>query len=468
MDLELKIPSTVVVHLGAPTDSSAQNVTIPFVDYIKNVASSEIFPTWPENALIANIYAQITFTLNRIFTEHYRSQGYPFDITNLEAYDQAYVYGRDFFENISQIVDEIFNNYITREGNYNPIYARYCNGTTSLCPGGLSQWGSVDLANQGYAPIDILKYYYGDDITLVEDAEVADARESYPGQPLRLGYNSLEVKGMQVRLNRISKNYPSIPKIAFPDGYFDVITEDAVKDFQRIFNLTADGIIGKATWYKIIRIYNAVKKLSELDAEGISLAFIKEQYTGTLRNGDTGPGVEMIQYYLRFIGTFNDFIPAVTTDGVFGDATENSVRSFQQAYGLEQTGVVNEETWNRLYSTYFSILDGLPPDFKGENFVPFGGTVLYRGASGDAVRTLQNNLAEIATVYTDIPKVSVTGYFGPETEQAVIAYQKLFGLAPRGTVGPITWDSIASLYSDIVNGNLKSPGQFPGYVLSEE
>ena len=155
MDLELKIPSTVVVHLGAPTDSSAQNVTIPFVDYIKNVASSEIFPTWPENALIANIYAQITFTLNRIFTEHYRSQGYPFDITNLEAYDQAYVYGRDFFENISQIVDEIFNNYITREGNYNPIYARYCNGTTSLCPGGLSQWGSVDLANQGYAPIDI-------------------------------------------------------------------------------------------------------------------------------------------------------------------------------------------------------------------------------------------------------------------------------------------------------------------------
>ncbi|HIV86002.1 MAG TPA: peptidoglycan-binding protein [Candidatus Monoglobus merdigallinarum] len=467
MDLELKIPENIVVHLGAPDDASAQNVTVPFVEYIKNVASSEIYPTWPENALIANILAQITFALNRVTIEHYRSQGYNFDITNLEAYDQAFIPGRDYFENISRIVDDIFNSYLVREGNFNPIFPRYCSGTTSVCPGGMSQWGTVELAESGYSPIEILRNYYGDDIVIVENAPVADIPESYPGTPLRFGDIGFEVKRMQIQLNRISRNYPSIPKIAYPDGYFDAITEDAVKEFQRVFNLTPDGIIGRATWYQINRIYNAVKKLAELDAEGIPLEFVNRQYQELLQRGDEDPGVQVIQYYLRFIGTFNDFIPPVEIDGIFGPATENAVRAFQQAYGLPVDGKVDEATWNKLYSVYYSILSGLPPDYSGTGILPFQGTILYRGASGDTVRTLQQYLAEIANVYQEIPQVSVTGYFGPETEQAVIAYQNLFGLPPRGTVGPITWDSIASLYSDIVNGNLKNSGQYPGYVMSE-
>ena len=465
MDLQLKIPENIVVHLGVPSDTSAQNVTVPFTDYIKNVASSEIYPTWPDSSLRANILAQITFVLNRIFTEHYRSQGYNFDITNTEAYDQAFIPGRDYFENISQIVDDIFNTYIVREGNINPIFPRFCNGTTSKCPGGMSQWGTVDLANQGYTPIEILRYYYGDDIVLVENAPVADIPQTYPGTPLRLGDDSMAIKRIQIQLNAISRNYPAIPKIAYPDGYFDSITEDAVKEFQKIFNLTADGIVGKATWYQINRVYNAVKKLAELDSEGISLEDVSKQYKAALERGDSGPGVQVIQYYLRFIGTFNDFIPTVEPDGVFGAATENAVRAFQRVYGLPETGIVNEETWNKLYSVYLSILNGLPEDYVGVGIVPFPGTNLYRGVSGEAVRDLQTYLAEISNTYSEIPKVTVTGYFGPETEQAVIAYQNMFGLPPRGTVGPITWDSIVRLYTDLVNGSQKNEGQYPGYVL---
>ena len=179
------IPNTVVVHLGAPCDTSAQNVTVSFTDYIKNVASSEIYPTWPRESIIANIYTQITFILNRMYTFHYRTQGYNFDITNLEAYDQAFVNGRDFFDNIVQIVDEIFNRYISREGQQNPIFPRYCNGTTSVCPGGLSQWGTVDLANQGYSSLEILKYYYGDDIVIATGVTTQEFGELYPGNPLK-------------------------------------------------------------------------------------------------------------------------------------------------------------------------------------------------------------------------------------------------------------------------------------------
>lgn len=467
MDTMIIIPNTVVVHLGAPSDSSAQNVTVSFTDYIKNVASSEIYPTWPRNAIIANIYAQITFILNRLYTFYYRSQGYAFDITNLEAYDQAFVNGRDYFENIVQIVDEIFNSYISRDGQQNPIFPRYCNGTTSTCPGGLSQWGTVDLANQGYSPIDILKYYYGDNIIIVDGLTTGEIRDLYPGTPLRIGSFGFDVKLIQIILNIISRNYPAIPKIAYPDGYFDIITEDAVKEFQRIFNLTADGIVGKATWYKMFRIYAAVRRLSELDAEAVDLEFVTKQYTNYAQSGDTGSNVRMLQFYLDFISTFNDFIPKVTIDGIFGQNTENAVRAYQQAYGLPITGTVNQATWDSMYELYFSILSTLPSDYLGQSIVPYPGVVLYRGSSGENVSTIQTYLSRIADVYNEIPKVTVTGYFGDETEAAVLAYQNLFGLDPRGVVGPITWDSIANLYAGIVNGSMKSEGQFPGYVMSE-
>ena len=199
------IPEYITVHLGAP-DSPAQNVTVPFPDYIKNVASSEIYPTWPESALRANILAQISFALNRIYTEYYPSRGYDFDITNSTAMDQSFVYGRDIFENISRIVDEIFNNYIRRGNNIEPLFAVYCNGTTVTCEG-LSQWGSVELANLGYVPYDILRTYYGDDINIVYNAPVSEIEPSVPEILLRLGSVGNDVAFVQTRLNRISANW---------------------------------------------------------------------------------------------------------------------------------------------------------------------------------------------------------------------------------------------------------------------
>lgn len=279
------IPETITVHLGAP-DQAAENVTIPFAEYIKNVASSEIYPTWPEAAIRANILAQISFALNRIYTEHYPSQGYDFDITNNTQYDQNFVRNRDIFENISQIVDDIFNDYVVRQGSVEPLFTQYCNGTTSTCDG-LSQWGTVDLADQGLIPYEILQYYFGDDINIVFGAPVQGIERSYPGVPLRQGSAGEDVRILQRQLNRISDNYPAIPKLLV-DGFFGVETEAAVREFQRIFNLTPDGIVGKATWYKIKKTYNGVKGLSELYSEGISFDEAQRQFSRQLQLGDTG------------------------------------------------------------------------------------------------------------------------------------------------------------------------------------
>ena len=296
------IPEYITVHLGAP-DAPAQNVTVPFTDYIKNVASSEIYPTWPESALRANILAQISFALNRIYTEYYPSRGYDFDITNSTAMDQSFVYGRDIFENISRIVDEIFNNYIRRGNNIEPLFAVYCNGTTVTCEG-LSQWGSVELANLGYVPYDILRTYYGDDINIVYNAPVSEVEPSVPEILLRLGSVGNDVAFMQTRLNRISANYPSIPKIDPVDGIFGVETENAVREFQRVFDLDVDGIVGKATWYKIQFVYNAVKKLNELFSEGLTFDEAVQQFQGVMSEGDTGYEVSVVQYYLNTVAEF--------------------------------------------------------------------------------------------------------------------------------------------------------------------
>ena len=259
------IPESITVHLGAP-DEPAENVTLPFMDYIMNVASSEIYPTWPEDAIRANIYAQISYALNRVYTEYYRSRGYDFDITSSTRYDQYFVKGRDIFENIQRIVGEIFNDYIRRQGNIEPLFAQYCNGTTVTCDG-LSQWGSVDLAQAGYTPYRILTNYYGDNIDIVQNAPVGDTVPP-PELPLQIDSAGGDVRLLQIRLNRISDNYPSIPKIRYPNGIFGFDTEEAVRAFQRTFNLTDDGIVGNATWYAIQRIYAAVKRLNSLTSEG--------------------------------------------------------------------------------------------------------------------------------------------------------------------------------------------------------
>ena len=308
------IPETITVHLGAPTED-AGNITVDFPSYIKNSASSEIYPTWPDSSLRANIYAIISFALNRVYTQYYPSRGYDFDITNSTAFDQSFVPGRDIFENIGEIVDEIFNSYVRRVGTVEPYFTQYCNGTTVTC-GGLSQWGTVELANQGYSPIEILRYYYGDNIEIVVDVPVMGTEDLTPGVILRFGSTGNEVTQIQMRLNRISKNYPAIPKISPVDGIFAEETDAAVRAFQSIFNLTVDGLVGNATWYAIQRVYAAVKRLNDLASEGLTPEEVTNLFTQTLMEGSRGRGVYELQYFLNFIANYNASVPYIETGAV--------------------------------------------------------------------------------------------------------------------------------------------------------
>lgn len=457
------IPEYITVHLGDP-DSPAPNITLPFSEYIANTASSEIFPTWNENAIRANVYAQISFALNRIYTEFYRSRGYDFDITNSIAYDQSFVDGRNVFENVQRIVDEIFNSYIRRRGNIEPLFAAYCDGIEVTCAG-LSQWGSLALAEQGYTPYEILQYYYGNDIDIISGVSVDGASPSAPAFPLSVGSSGDNVRIIQLRLNRISDNYPSIPKIAAIDGIFAEDTEAAVVRFQEIFGLSPDGIIGNATWYEITRIYNAVKRLNELDSEGIRLEEVTKQYPGVLSLGSRGLGVSNLQYLLLYLSRFYSSISPVVIDGIFGNETRQSVISAQNTFGLLEDGVVGEDTWNAIYNAYRGIVDTIPLSYVEGNILPFPGIILRIGSDNDSVLLLQQYINVIAQVYPEVNSVELTGYFGTQTDSAVKSIQALAGLEANGIVGAITWDAVTSLYSDIVNGSRLNDGQYPGFEI---
>ena len=457
------VPETITVHLGPP-DSDAENVTLPFLDYVANVASSEIYPTWPENAIRANMYAQISFALNRVYTEYYRTRGYDFDITSTTANDQYFVKGRDIFDNIRELAGELFNNYIRRFGSVEPLFAQYCNGTTVTC-NGLSQWGSVALANQGYTPYEILTYYYGDDIELVRDAPIQNNATSAPEVPLRQGSANNDVRTLQIRLNRISANYPSIPKIVRTDGIFGSDTEAAVRRFQEIFSLTPDGVVGKATWYRIQNVYIGVKRLNELNSEGISLDEVTQQYPGVLQLGDTGNPILNLQYFITYVSQFYETIPAVAIDGVFGESTRSAVRAVQSTFGLPTDGVVGEVTWEALYRAYRGIVNTIPREYVEGNAIPYGGIPLRIGAESEDVLLLQQYLNTIAEVYPEIPSVSTTGYFGPRTQDAVIAFQTQAGITPTGIVSATTWSAIAELFNAISIGAPLQSGQFPGFPI---
>ena len=346
------VPQSITVHLGAP-GSNAPNVTVPFVDYVKNVASSEIYPTWEESALRANIYAIVSFALNRVYTEFYRSRGYDFDITSSTAYDQAFVNGRSFFDPISRIADELFNDYLRYPGFVEPLAAKFCNGTTVTCEG-LSQWGSQNLARQGYSSTQILRSYYGN-VEIVNNAPIRGITSSYPGTPLRRGSSGPYVVVVQVMINRISQNYPAIPKLATVDGIFGSRTEASVRKFQEIFGLEPDGIVGKATWYEMVRLYTAVTRLSELRSLGQQFYSIQWQYPSPLVVGDQGDKIRHLQYMLSILSEFIPQIPPVAVDGIFGPATEDAVRSAQQWFGLPVTGQVDDPTWEEIYDQFSGI-----------------------------------------------------------------------------------------------------------------
>ena len=346
------IPQRITVHLGPPS-ASAPNVTVSFVDYVKNVASSEIYPTWEESALRANILAIVSFALNRVYTEFYRSRGYDFDITNSTAYDQYFVNGRSYFSNVARIVDELFNDYLRRPGFVEPLAAKFCNGTTAVCEG-LSQWGSQNLAQQGYSSTQILRSYYGN-VEIVNNAPVQDITSSYPGTPLRRGTTGPSVVTVQVMLNRISQNYPAIPKVSGVDGIFGAQTEAAVRKFQEVFDLAVDGIVGRATWYALVRYYTAVTSLSELRSQGQKFYVNSWATTNPIEQGDRGIKVEHLQYMLSVLSAYIPEIPPVQIDGIFGPATRNAVQAAQRRFGLPQTGIVNSKTWDEIYDQFSGI-----------------------------------------------------------------------------------------------------------------
>ena len=457
------IPESVTVHLGRP-EENARNVTLPFLEYVANVASSEIYPTWPESAIRANMYAQISFVLNRIYTEYYRSRGYDFDITSSTSIDQKFIEGRDIFENIRTLAAELFDSYVSRQGSVEPLFTAYCDGRRVTCDG-LSQWGTVDLAERGYTPYEILQYYYGDDIDIISDVPVGPLRESAPAIPLRQGSVSDNVRTVQLRLNRIGKNYPSIPKIPDPDGVFGAETEAAVRRFQQIFGLTEDGVVGRATWYYIRRIYNAVKRLNEIDSEGITLEEVTSQYPGVLREGDVSLGVLNLQYFINYLSGYYSTIPPLVVDGTFGPQTRAAVIDVQNTFGLPADGIVGEITWEAIYNAYLGIVSIIPLEFTEGQTVPFPGVVLRVGASGDDVRLIQEYLAAIAPVFPAIPTITPDGVFGPRTRDAVIAFQEEFGLPINGRVGAITWAAITDIYDDIAGGGTLAEGQYPGFEL---
>lgn len=255
------IPEYIVVHDGVPDDSTAKNYYVRYRDYIKNVASSEIYATWPETTIYANVLAIMSFTLNRVYTEWYRNRGYNFTITSSTAYDQKWIYGRNIYSNISVIVDTIFANYLSRPGVRQPIFTSYCDGQRTTCSG-LSQWGSKYLGDQGYTPIEIIRYYYGSDMYINSAVSVSGVPSSWPGYNLSIGASGDNVRTIQRQLNRIAQNYPAIPVVTV-DGIYGSRTADAVRTFQRIFNLPQSGIVDFPTWYSISNIYVAVSRIAE-------------------------------------------------------------------------------------------------------------------------------------------------------------------------------------------------------------
>ncbi len=346
------VPQNITVHLGSPS-SNAANVTVPFSDYVKNVASSEIYPTWDEDALRANIWAIVSFALNRVYTEFYRSRGYDFDITSSTAYDQYFVNGRSYFDNVSKLADELFNDYLRRPSFIEPLAAKFCNGTTVTCEG-LSQWGSQNLAQQGYTWDRILRSYYGD-IETVENAPIRGIASSYPGSPLRVGSTGANVVVVQTSLNRIAQNYPAIPKIPSVDGIFGSRTEASLRAFQQIFGLTPDGVVGPATWYALVRYYTAVTSLSELRSQGQQFNAINWSPPGSLQVGDSGQKVRQLQYMLSVLNSFISEIPPLSIDGIYGSRTRAAVQAAQRRFGLPETGVVDPTTWDEIYDQFSGI-----------------------------------------------------------------------------------------------------------------
>ena len=437
------VPNTITVHLGAP-DEAARNITIPFTDYISNVAASELYPTWPKAALIANIYAIISFAMNRIYNEWYRSKGYNFDITSSPIYDQTYIENRSTYENINDIVGEIFNNYVVKGSQIQPYFTRYCDGRVTTCDG-LSQWGSVSLANQGKSALEILRNYYGNDISIKYDAPVGDVTGGYPGYEVKLGNAGNPVLLIQRDLKRIRASYPAIPDITTTLGIYDTETENAVKKFQEIFSLPVTGIVDKATWYKIKYVYTSVKKLSDLYSEGLTEDEITFLYTDELKYGDTGIEVEYVHYFLDALAFLDKDIPRLQLNSIYNNNTITMVKAFQQKYNLPVTGVFTYSDWLVLQNAYNTILKSFPKEYQDYVNELYPDYFLTRGMTGSDIKRFQRFLLKICQFDHSIPGVRVNGVFDELTENSVKKLQNDYGFDINGIVGPLLWKKVVEL-----------------------
>lgn len=438
------VPEYITVHLGAPNEA-AKNITIPFIEYVTNVATSEIYPSFPTDAIKANILAQISFALNRIYNEWYPSQGYGFDITSDPAYDQTFREDSQFFENIAVIVNDLFNDYIRRDGQIQPLFAQYCAGKNGNTCDGLSQWGSVDLANKGYSPMEILKYYYGNDIQIVYDAPSKPLTASYPGFPLIVGSAGDPVRIIKIQLNRIAHNYPAIPVISNLDEFFTVDLERSVKIFQDIFNLEPNGEVDKSTWYKIKYIYNSVKRIADLESEGISEEEATLLYEQVLKYGDQGPYIRLLAYLLSVVSYLDPSLPRLEVSDKFDDNLKEMLLAFQEKYDLDSDGSFDVEDWRVLLDIYNQLLDSIPEEYYAYQDEFYPGYFLSLGMSGDDVKRLQQFLYQICVKKKNIPGVRVDGTFDSLTEDSVKTIQKLTNLPVNGVVGPATWYQIVEM-----------------------
>ena len=437
------IPEEIVVHLGEP-DEAARNITVPFPEYIKNVASGEIYPNWPIDAIKANILAQISFALNRVYNEWYPSKGYNFDITNSPKYDQSFVENRQFFETISQLVDDLFNDYLVKDEQVQPLFAMYCDGRVTTC-NGLSQWGTVSLANQGKSPIEILRNYYGN-VSIIFNAPVEENVRTYPGFPLEVGTAGDFVRMINMQLNRIGQNYPAIPVILNDSPYFTIETENAIKKFQEIFGLDVTGIVDKSTWYKIKYIYNAVKKISDLYSEGISIDEATLLFNRVLQLGDEGQYIRTLNYLVNVISYFDPSIPYLNLSGSkFTKDTETVVKAIQNKYNLTVNGIVNAETWKVIREVYRQTIRNVPSEYYTVLNEFYPGRFLSRGMTGDDIVNLQRFLYIICKNNNSIPGVVVNGVFDNLTEQSVKAIQRKYNLEETGIVSPTVWYRIVEL-----------------------
>ena len=433
------VPSYITVHLGAPSQDAA-NVTVSFTDYVKNVASSEVYPTWDADALRANILAITSFALNRVYTEYYRTRGYPFDITSSTAYDQQFVNGRNYFANVSRLVDELYDDYIRRVGFIEPLAAKFCNGTTVTCSG-MSQWGSQELAEQGNGWLQILKYYYGNDIEIVNNAPKLNSQSSYPGIALRLGSRGQSVVLIQRALNRISRNFPAIPKLQ-ADGIYGPATQNAVTAFQQAFGLDPDGVVGRITWYAIERIFGGVLRLSELYSEGLRYEDLFWENAEVYRVGDRGEKVSQLQYMLSVVAQFISSVPSIEVDGIFGPNTRGAVLAFQRWRGLPQTGEVDENTWDAIFDRFAGI----------ENTVFEGSEMMLPDAGPTTALNVRARLEAL-------------GYSGPNLQQELISFQAANGLPRSGRLTEVTAARITSQYEALRYSQTAGVTQYPGYAL---